>query len=142
MVLGKRVGLYHNLVIGLKTQLEQEAAVNELEEQELADLEGSLASGSGRAGALETMSLMSDATPGAQVVWAGGACDGLVYESVDELRVAVESLQVQSEKKRVRFDKMWLPRHICVVFQVFVEGWVGCLSGAAPGIREFCRGQE
>lgn len=43
--------------------------------------------------AFDTMSLSSDTTPGAQVVWAGGACGGLVYESVDELHVAVESLR-------------------------------------------------
>lgn len=92
----------------MKAQLEQEVTVDKDEEQELADLEESLAgsgdgagsgagSGVGRThgGTLDTMSLTSDETPGAQVVWAGGACGGLVYESVDELRVAVESLQVR-----------------------------------------------
>ena len=38
--------------------------------------------------------MASDTASGAQVVWAGGACGALVYESVDELRVAVDSLQV------------------------------------------------
>lgn len=42
---------------------------------------------------LDTMSLTSDTPPGAQVIWAGGACGALAYESVGELRVAVESLQ-------------------------------------------------
>lgn len=94
MVLGKRVRLYYELVVGLKAQLEQGVTADKNEEQELADLEESLASGGGGGGAFDAMSLTSEETSGAQVAWAGGACDGLVYESVDELRVAAESLQV------------------------------------------------
>lgn len=116
MVLGKRVQLYHDLVIDLKAQLEEEAAVDEHEEQELAQLEESLASGAGagdgggpggegRGGAgLDNVSLASEATSGAQVTWAGGACGGLVYESVGELRVAVESLQVRQKSHSIRAD--------------------------------------
>lgn len=94
-------------MVSLKARLEQEACDAEEdtnEEQELAELE-SLASGGGGAhgvgsnkadmamAALDTMSLTSDTPPGAQITWAGGACGALAYESVDELRVAVESLQ-------------------------------------------------
>eukprot|EP00903_Cladosiphon_okamuranus_P009818 g9331.t1 len=112
-VLEKHVRLYHDLVISLKARLEQEAcdaADGIIEEQELAELEESLASGVGGCGgggngdgsgggdktavsALDTVSLTSDTPPGAQTIWAGGACGALAYESVDELRVAVESLQ-------------------------------------------------
>lgn len=101
VVLDRHVRLYHNLVINLKARLEQEACDAEEadnKEQELAELEESLASGGGGIGdsavpGLDTISLISDTPPGAQIVWAGGACGALAYESVDELRVAVESLQ-------------------------------------------------
>lgn len=101
VVLDKHVRLYHNLVINLKARLEQEACDTEeadTKEQELAELEESLASGGGHVGdraapGLDSMSLNSDTPPGAHIVWAGGACGALAYESVDELRVAVESLQ-------------------------------------------------
>lgn len=105
-VLDKDVRLYHDLVINLKARLEQEACDAEedaTKEQELAELEESLASSCGGGGGggkgdntvsgLDTMSLNSDTPPSAQVIWAGGACGALAYESVDELRVAVESLQ-------------------------------------------------
>eukprot|EP00752_Nemacystus_decipiens_P004512 g4120.t1 len=108
VVLEKHVRLYHDLVVSLKARLEKEACDAEedtSEEQALAELEESLASGGGGSSggerfpgdktvsALDTMSLTSDTPPGAQVIWAGGACGALAYESVDELRVAVESLQ-------------------------------------------------
>ncbi|CAM9952650.1 unnamed protein product, partial [Ectocarpus fasciculatus] len=109
VVLHKRVRLYHDLVISLKARLEQEACDDDAEDddisdgQELADLEESLASSGGgghrraaddtTVSCLETLSSTSDTPPSAQVVWAGGACGALAYESVDELRVAVESLQ-------------------------------------------------
>lgn len=127
VVLGKRVRLYHDLVIGLKARLEQETsaadgAKSSNKEQDLAELEKCLArrggnngtrtssttsssgGGGGVGGAgereesssvgLDSTSMASDTASGAQVVWAGGACGALVYESVDELRVAVDSLQV------------------------------------------------
>ncbi|CAN0299097.1 unnamed protein product, partial [Ectocarpus sp. 12 AP-2014] len=110
-VLHKRVRLYHDLVISLKARLEQEACDDDAEDddvsdgQELAELEESLASSGGGGGGvrkaaddttvscLETLSSTSDTPSSAQVIWAGGACGALAYESVDELRVAVESLQ-------------------------------------------------
>ncbi|CAN0502017.1 unnamed protein product, partial [Ectocarpus sp. 8 AP-2014] len=110
-VLHKRVRLYHDLVISLKAHLEQEACDDDAEDddvsdgQELAELEESLASGGGGGGGirkaaddttvscLDTLSSTSDTPSSAQVIWAGGACGALAYESVDELRVAVESLQ-------------------------------------------------
>ncbi|CAB1115296.1 unnamed protein product [Ectocarpus sp. CCAP 1310/34] len=110
-VLHKRVRLYHDLVISLKARLEQEACDDDAEDddvsdgQELAELEESLASSGGGGGGirkaaddttvscLETLSSTSGTPCSAQVIWAGGACGALAYESVDELRVAVESLQ-------------------------------------------------
>ncbi|CBJ33834.1 conserved unknown protein [Ectocarpus siliculosus] len=110
-VLHKRVRLYHELVISLKARLEQEACDDDAEDddvsdgQELAELEESLASSGGGGGGirkaaddttvscLDTLSSTSDTPSSAQVIWAGGACGALAYESVDELRVAVESLQ-------------------------------------------------
>ena len=104
-------------MIGLKARLEQETSAADghnstSKQQDLAQIEECLASGDGGscssvgAGAgwgegkegssagLDTTSIASDTAPGAEVVWAGGACGALVYESVDELRVAVDSLQV------------------------------------------------
>lgn len=103
----KHVRLYHDLVISLKARLEQETcdaeeeddASNREEQERLVELEETLASSSGGGGGgggaagLDTASLLSDTPPGAQVIWAGGACGALSYESVDELRVAVQSLQ-------------------------------------------------
>lgn len=114
MVLDKHVRLYHDLVISLKARLEQETcdaeeeddASNREEQEKLVELEESLASSGGGGGGhgraesttisaagLDTASLLSDTPSSAQVVWAGGACGALSYESVDELRVAVQSLQ-------------------------------------------------
>lgn len=86
--------------------------MNEEDEKKLADLEEALAHSGGGSGwsgesgrgngvrgdaraGLDTMSLNSDATTSSQTVWAGGACEGLVYESVDELRVTVDSVKVR-----------------------------------------------
>lgn len=105
--------LYYDIVVGLKAQLEQGATVGKNEEQELADLEESLASGGGGGGVFDAMSLTSDETSGAQVAWAGGACDGLVYESVDELRVAVESLQVSLKRRSTTYWCLDEPGSMC-----------------------------
>lgn len=124
IVLGKRVRRYHDLVINLKDQLETAASTegDRKHERDLLLLDKSLGGsagggqsdgwingnygegqsmtdGAGSGGALDTMSLSSDTPPGGHVIWAGGACDGLSYGSVDELRVARESLQVKAIEK-------------------------------------------
>lgn len=92
--------MYHDLVISLKAQLEQQAAVDEDHVQGLVDLEESLASEStcGSGVGVDAASSASGASC-SQPTWTGEAYGGLVYESVDELRVALESLQVYRPKK-------------------------------------------
>lgn len=104
VVLGKRVKLYHNLVVGLKIQLEKQTAdADDGEDRELADLEESLAGSGGGADGLGADTLSSvpgSGPPGSEITWAGGPCNELVYGSVDELRVAVDSLKVCSASRR------------------------------------------
>ncbi|CAM9582006.1 unnamed protein product, partial [Choristocarpus tenellus] len=88
--LGHRVHLYQNMVTGLKVQLESRKSSNASStsrDTDLAELEESL-----MAELDSASSLPPDITLEAGV-GADGACDGLVYRSVDELRAAIESLQ-------------------------------------------------
>lgn len=104
--LGERVRVYEDLVNDLKANLEQMGNFDdELDDCELADLEESLSgqsinstSVSGTTGEslaeLHTMSLVTDTSHGVQDDSPDKFFEGLIYESADELRVAIKGLKV------------------------------------------------